>query len=333
MIHNIIATILVLAIATTLLIRLDYQTAILETVVHKPTIIEIKRGDSVNSLIKQLTIKGVAIKSFWFKVHAYQREETNKLKIGEYSLNPGLTASEILTLIVSGKTRQYSITFPEGWNFKEILDRIQTNKHLIHKLNYQDLDNAELMNSLGSDITFPEGLFFPDTYYFDKSMTDVSLLQRAYDKMKQVLTMEWAKREVGIPLKTPYEALILASIVEKETGIVSERPVIAGVFVRRLQKDMLLQTDPTVIYGMGESFKGNIRRKDLRTRTEYNTYVIKGLPPTPIAMPGQKAIHAVLHPEKGNSLYFVSKGDGSHVFSKSLKDHNRAVNKFQRKHN
>ncbi len=333
MIHNTFAAILVLSIATTFWIRLDYQSAILETMVQKPTIIEIKRGDSLNSLIKQLKNKDVAIKSFWFKFHAYQREETNKLKIGEYSLNPGLTASEILTLIVSGKTRQYSITFPEGWNFKEILDRIRANKHLVHKLSYQDLDNTELMNTLGSDITYPEGLFFPDTYYFDKNMTDISLLQRAYDKMQQVLAMEWGKREKNLPLKTPYEALILASIVEKETGIVSERPIIAGAFVRRLQKGMLLQTDPTVIYGMGEKFKGNIRIKDLRTHTDYNTYIIKGLPPTPIAMPGQKAIHAVLHPEQGSSLYFVAKGDGSHVFSKSLKDHNRAVNKFQRKQN
>ena len=331
MIHNIIATIILLLVATTLWIRQDYQNSLTEPVVRKPTIIEIKRGDSFNSFINQLIKKNVAIKPIWFKLHAYHVQGTNKIKVGEYVLHPGLSAQEILTLIIKGKTRQYSITFPEGWDFREILDRIKKNRHLNHTLNSHDLDNAVYMEILGSEIVHPEGLFFPDTYYFEKNMTELSLLQRAYNKMQQVLAMEWADREENLPLKTPYEALILASIVEKETAVESERPVIAGVFVRRLQKGMLLQTDPTVIYGMGDKFKGNIRSKDLRTHTAYNTYVIRGLPPTPIAMPGQKAIHAVLHPEQGNSLYFVARGDGSHVFSKTLKEHNKAVDIFQRK--
>jgi UPF0755 protein len=331
MIHNIIAAIFILLVATTLWVRQDYQNAITEAVVPKSTIIEIKRGDSFNSFINQLVKKKVAIKPIWFKLRAYQLQATNKIKVGEYVLHPGLSAQEILTLIISGKTRQYSITFPEGWDFKEILDRIKKNRYLNHTLNYQDLDYAVFMEMLGSEIPHPEGLFFPDTYYFDKNMTDISLLQRAYNKMQRVLALEWADRAGNLPLKTPYEALILASIVEKETAIESERPVIAGVFVRRLQKGMLLQTDPTVIYGMGGKFDGNIRSKDLRTHTAYNTYVIKGLPPTPIAMPGQKAIHAVLHPEQGGSLYFVARGDGSHVFSKTLNEHNKAVNIFQRK--
>ncbi len=176
----------------------------------------------------------------------------------------------------------------------------------------------------------PEGLFFPDTYFFEKHTSDVALLKRAYDKMQRVLQQEWLKKAEGLPFKTPYEALILASIVEKETGAAAERPQIAGVFIRRLEQKMLLQTDPTVIYGMGESYQGNIKSKDLTTATPYNTYIISGLPPTPIAMPGRAALHAVLHPAEGDSVYFVARGDGTHVFSATLKDHNSAVDKFQR---
>jgi UPF0755 protein len=174
-------------------------------------------------------------------------------------------------------------------------------------------------------------MFFPDTYFFEKHTTDIALLKRSYDKMQSILQQEWLNKADGLPFKTPYEALILASIVEKETGDKTERPLIAGVFVRRLQNDMLLQTDPTVIYGMGDKFQGGIGYNDLKTATPYNTYMIKGLPPTPIAMPGRDAIVATLHPDNGNSLYFVSRGDGTHVFSATLKDHNLAVNKYQRK--
>jgi UPF0755 protein len=177
----------------------------------------------------------------------------------------------------------------------------------------------------------PEGLFFPDTYFFEKHTSDIALLKRAYDKMQLVLKQEWDHKAETLPFKSPYEALILASIVEKETGVVAERPLIAGVFIRRLQTGMLLQTDPTVIYGMGESYQGNIRFKDLKTATPYNTYVIKGLPPTPIAMPGRDAINAALHPDTSNNLYFVARGDGTHEFSATLKAHNLAVNNFQKK--
>lgn len=195
------------------------------------------------------------------------------------------------------------------------------------------MDVERLMQTLGSEYKHPEGLFFPDTYFFEKGTTDIALLKTAYDKMKLVLEQEWKDKEQNLPLETPYQALILASIVEKETGASEERAQIAGVFTRRLQKGMLLQTDPTVIYGMGDSYKGNIRSKDLRQATAYNTYVITGLPPTPIAMPGQQAIHAALHPLKGKSLYFVAKGngEGTHVFSATLREHNNAVNKYQRK--
>ena len=187
------------------------------------------------------------------------------------------------------------------------------------------------MERLGHAGEHPEGRFLPDTYHFPKNLTDVAFLKRAYDAMTQTLAREWEGRAVGLPLKTPYEALILASIVEKETGLASERQAIAGVFVRRLNKGMRLQTDPTVIYGMGDRYKGNIRKSDLQEDTPYNTYRRFGLPPTPIAMPGRDAIHATLHPDDSKNIYFVSRGDGSHHFSATLEEHNNAVIKYQLK--
>ena len=191
------------------------------------------------------------------------------------------------------------------------------------------------MSTLGATTQHPEGLFFPDTYFFEKNTTDIALLKRAYDRMQIVLAEEWNNKAADLPLKSPYEALILASIVEKETGAKTERPTIAGVFTRRLKTGMMLQTDPTVIYGMGDNYKGNITLKDLHTATLYNTYTIKGLPPTPIALPGRDAIAAALHPEAGDSLYFVARSDnsGTHIFSASLKDHNSAVDTHQRNKN
>ena len=243
-----------------------------------------------------------------------------KLKTGEYELTSGLTVPQILALFVQGKTKQHAITFPEGWSFKEILHEIEKNPNLEHTLN--GVDFGSVMAKFKSDMQSPEGLFFPDTYFFEKHTSDASLLKRAYDKMQRVLQQEWLNKAEGLPFKTPYEALILASIVEKETASTAERPLIAGVFIRRLEQNMLLQTDPTVIYGMGESYQGDIKSKDLTTATPYNTYIISGLPPTPIAMPGRDALYAVLHPDKGDSLYFVARGDGTHVFSANLKDHN-----------
>ena len=176
-----------------------------------------------------------------------------------------------------------------------------------------------------------EGLFFPDTYFFEKHTTDITLLKKAYSKMQRILAKEWAAKAENLPILTPYETLILASIIEKETGQGNERPLISGVFIRRLKSGMLLQTDPTVIYGMQERYQGNISAEDLKTESPYNTYIMNGLPPTPIAMPGKEAIYAALHPDNSKNIYFVAKGDGTHQFSSTLKDHNQAVNKFQRK--
>jgi UPF0755 protein len=309
---------------------MDYQSAVkIPVVLNKQVYVDIEKGDSLNRITDKLIEQNVAVKPIWFKVFAYTSESAKKIKTGEYELTPGLSIPEILALFVQGKTKQYAITFPEGWSFKDILQEVQNNPHLEHTLNSADLE--ALMLKFGADAKHPEGMFFPDTYFFEKHMTDVSLLKRAYDKMQQVLQQEWLNKAENLPFKNPYEALILASIVEKETAVIDERPLIAGVFIRRLEKGMLLQTDPTVIYGMGDHYKGDITYEDLKNTTPYNTYVVKGLPPTPIAMPGKEAIYASLHPDTGNSLYFVSRGDGTHIFSPTLKDHNRAVDVFQRK--
>ncbi len=311
-------------------LRRDYQNFLTRSVIADGTVvIEIEKGDTFKRITQKLLDKHVAIEPHWFRYLAHQKQLAHKLKTGEFELHAGLTAPQILDILVLGRTRQYAITFPEGWNFRQMMQAIEKSPYLVHSLS--GLKPEAIMVKIDPQQKHPEGWFFPDTYYFEKNMTDLSLLKRAYGRMRRVLKQEWENRSDDVFLQTPYQALILASIVEKETGQASERPVIAGVFSRRLRKGMLLQSDPTIIYGMGDNYQGNIRRRDIHAATPYNTYVIKGLPPTPIAMPGQQAIHAVLHPEKGHSLYFVARGDGSHVFSDTLTGHNRAVDRFQRK--
>jgi UPF0755 protein len=319
---------------------LSYLTALKIPVVgDTPVTIEIDKGDSFQRIINKLTEQQLAINPLWFKVIAFQQKTYQKLKAGEYELPPGITMPELLILIALGKTKQHTITFPEGWRFKQLLEALQNNPHIEHTLAvnthlprsenpYPELE--KLLSNPEIRIKHPEGAFFPDTYFFAKHTRDVAVLKMAYDKMQQVLAQEWQHRAADLPLQSPYEALILASIVEKETGAKTERPQIAGVFIRRLQTGMLLQTDPTVIYGMGENYHGNITHTDLSTATPYNTYQNQGLPPTPIAMPGREAIHAALHPDDGNSLYFVARDDGTHVFSATLQAHNKAVNLYQK---
>jgi len=215
----------------------------------------------------------------------------------------------------------------EGWNFKQALEAVRGHPMLVQTLP-KSMSTEQLMNRLGYSAEYPEGRFFPDTYLFPRGTTDVDFLKRSYERMQKVLAEEWENRSENLPIKTPYEALILASIVEKETGVPEERTQVAGVFVRRLQKGMKLQTDPTVIYGMGDKYKGNIRKKDLTTDTPYNTYTRPGLTPTPICLPGRAAINAALHPADGKSLYFVATGNGGHTFSETLQEHNKAVAKY-----
>lgn len=307
---------------------MDYNTAKENPVITQEITFTIDKGDSFNRISRKLIQQQIPIKPFWFKVFAYQQGLINKLKAGEYVLMPGQSTIGILTTFAKGKTKQYSLTIPEGWQLNQVIQAIQSNPNIKHTLLKTDMHSIQ--QQLGLD-THPEGQFFPDTYFFEKDTTDVALLIRAFNDMQTVLSEEWQQRDENLVLKTPYEALILASIVEKETAQADERPLIAGVFSRRLKIGMRLQTDPTVIYGMGDDYHGNIRYKDLKSATPYNTYIISGLPPTPIALPGRAAIHAVLHPSAGNSLYFVARGDGSHVFSDNLIQHNRAVDIYQRK--
>jgi UPF0755 protein len=306
----------------------SYDSALQNPVSNNPITIEIAKGDSFKQITDKLITANLDINPFWFKVLALQNGSMTKIKTGEYSLEAGLTMPGILALFVLGKTKQYSITFAEGLSFKQMREKLAADPNVEHTLDAVDAET--LMTSLNADVKHPEGAFFPDTYFFEKHTTDAALLKRAYSKMQAIIQQEWSVKADNLPIKTPYEALILASIVEKETAAKAERPQIAGVFTRRLQHNMLLQTDPTVIYGMGDSYKGNITSTDLQTATPYNTYKIRGLPPTPIAMPGHDAIKAVLHPAPGDTLYFVARGDGTHVFSSTLKEHNAAVDRYQR---
>jgi len=291
--------------------------------------VSIKPNSSLRSIAQQLEMQGVIPNAWSFMLLAKILHKEAYLQAGEYTLNKNITPYQLLLSLNHGKTTQASITFIEGHTFKQMKQRIAKNTALKHTI--KNKSDAEVMHLLGSDIKNPEGLFFPDTFYFDRNAEDIVVLKRAYTIMKNKLESAWQSRADRLPYKNSYEALIMASIIEKETGKASERKMIAGVFVNRLRIGMRLQTDPTVIYGMGDNFDGNIRRKDLLKDTLYNTYTRAGLPPTPIAMPGLASIEAALHPENTNALYFVGKGDGSHAFSSSLSEHNRAVIKYQLK--
>lgn len=259
------------------------------------------------------------------------RQEAHKIKAGEYAVPVGTTPQEFLNILISGKSIQRSLTVPEGWNFRQLIEAVRQHPHLKHTL--KGLDDSAIMERLGAPGQHPEGRFYPDTYFFPNHFSDVEFLQRAYRKMETELAEVWEKRQKNLPLKTPQEALILASLIEKETSRAEERREIAGVFIRRLQKDIRLQTDPTVIYALGRNFDGNIKKADLTMDNPYNTYVNKGLPPTPIALPGRKALEAAVNPAEGEALFFVAKSDttGSHHFSASLSEHECAVDKYQRK--
>jgi UPF0755 protein len=288
---------------------------------------QVKPGTSLIEVAKDLSEKGILRQSFYLRALALDMGVSTKIKAGEYMILAKTTPVMLLDQLVRGKVLEYSLTLIEGWTFKQALAAVRIHPMIVQTLT--SLSTEQIMDRLGHAGVYPEGRFFPDTYLFPRGTTDADILKRAYQRMQKVLAQEWQERAQGLPIKTPYEALILASIVEKETGVADERKQVAGVFTRRLQKRMLLQTDPTVIYGMGDSFDGNIRRKDLRKDTPYNTYVHAGLTPTPIALPGREAIHAVLHPADGDALYFVATGQGGHYFSATLKEHNQAVQKYQ----
>ncbi|MEM9102202.1 MAG: endolytic transglycosylase MltG [Pseudomonadota bacterium] len=290
------------------------------------TELEILSGDTVNLLAERLQQQGIIDNALLFKVMA-RISKQSQIKVGLYDINSSMTPQILLKHLISGKVKQFSVTFIEGWRFKEWrthLDGIQEIEKTL-----SGFSDKEIMKLLGEPDLHPEGMFFPDTYAFENNTKDITILKMARERMKQFIQKEWPNRSESLPYDTPYEALIMASIVEKETGAPEERTKIAGVFVSRLEKNMRLETDPTVIYGIGDNFDGDIKRKHLREYTPYNTYRIKGLPPTPIAMPGGESIKAALHPAIGDYLFFVSKGDGTHQFSTNLNDHNKAVRKYQ----
>jgi len=298
------------------------------TLTSDTQLIEVPAGSSLQQLAKRLHAQGIISQPRFFTMLGRELDAARRLHAGEYTLQSGMTPRDLLTLMTEGKVVQHGLTLIEGETFAEMLARIHN--HPVIETTLAGDDVAAIMEALGHPGEHPEGRFLADTYHFPRHTTDVEFLQRAYDAMQVQLAAAWETRADGLPFKDPYEALILASIVEKETGKASERATIAGVFVRRLQKGMRLQTDPTVIYGLGDAFDGNLRRRDLLNDTPYNTYTRHGLPPTPIAMPGVAALQAALHPADGDSLYFVSRGDGSHYFSATLKEHELAVDKFQR---
>ncbi|WP_159738320.1 endolytic transglycosylase MltG [Vibrio atypicus] len=309
-----------------------YITKQVEQYVTQPLQIEqdqiftLKSGTSFNRVLAQLTEQGWIESNDVSRLVRRLHPELTQLKAGTYLLQPGLNLTQTLELLKSGKEHQFAITFVEGSTFKEWREALVGASHLEHELT--GLSEADIAVKLGLEHEKLEGLLLAETYHYTFGTSDLDILKRASSKLQQVLNTQWEKRQDKLPLKTPYEALILASIIEKETAVEEERERVASVFVNRLNKRMRLQTDPTVIYGMGDKYDGNIRKKDLRTPTPYNTYTIFGLPPTPIAMPGEASIEAALNPESSKYLYFVASGTGGHVFSKSLAEHNRAVRAY-----
>lgn len=298
----------------------------------KDILFTVNKGERVRHIADNLVQQNIIKHPEYFRLFARLSGKAEKIKAGEYSLKKGMTIVDVIDLFVSGIVNQYSLTIVEGWTVKEALMQIQNSADLIKTAEFNISDYAAIEKSLVKKLNSPkdklEGLIYPDTYKFPKGTSDFHFFKRAYERMQVVLAEEWHNREKNTPLKSSYEALILASIVEKESGVSSERSKIAGVFIRRMNKKMRLQSDPTIIYGMGERYKGNIRRRDINEKTTYNTYQISRLPPTPIAIPGREAIHAVLHPDQGKSLYFVADGSGGHAFSNTLKAHNRAVRNY-----
>jgi UPF0755 protein len=289
---------------------------------------ELGSGKSLSHLSQDLASQNILAHPRWLNWYArfYNKE---KIHPGEYLLDASLTPVSLLEKLNKGDVVLHQVTFVEGWTFKQVMGALNAQPHIKSLL--ADKPDSKRLEMLNLPITHPEGWFFPDTYRFTKGTSDVEILTQAYNAMRKSLDELWANKSANLPYRNEYEALIMASIIEKETGHEGERDKIAGVFVRRLQIGMPLQTDPTVIYGMGENYTGKISRDDLRRPTSYNTYTIQGLPPTPIAIPGKASLFAALHPDASKSLYFVAKGDGTSEFSDNLLDHQRAVIRYQLK--
>jgi len=315
----------------------DVQSQLQATLpISAPQFVDVPRGATMNGLLRDFESRGVLASKrqrVYLSWYARLNGQADALQAGEYSLDPGLRAMDLTAHLASGQVVLHELTLVEGWTFAQALAAVHANAAIARTLPENGVLDAAalLMNAIGVPGQHPEGRFYPDTYRFPRGTTDVDFLRRAHRTMEQVLSQEWADRSADLPYDGPGQALTMASIVERETGLVDERGEIAGVFVRRLQKRMRLQTDPSVIYGLGAAFDGNLRKRDLLADGPYNTYTRRGLPPTPICLPGRGALHAALHPAPGKTLYFVSRGDGSHVFSETFAEHDAAVRKFQLK--
>ncbi|MBL6751470.1 MAG: endolytic transglycosylase MltG [Nevskia sp.] len=297
---------------------------------QQPATVELALGQRLGSLLGQMERRGLfdnPRQRLYLVAYARLRNASPSLKAGEYEVPAGTTPLGLLRLLASGKVILHELTLVEGWRFAQAWRLIQAEPNLSHTLS--GADTAAVMRALDLAGEVPEGRLFPDTYRFPKGTTDAAFLRRAAQAMDRLLAAEWAARAPGLPYSAPAEALVMASLVEKETAQPAERAQIAGVFVRRLRLGMRLQTDPSVIYGLGEAYDGNLRSQDLATDTPYNSYTRGGLPPTPICLPGRESLHAALHPDDSDSLYFVSRGDGTHQFSATLDQHNAAVERYQ----
>ncbi len=293
-----------------------------------PYTFSIQSGSSVASAAWQMQEAKVIQNRTLFVLLVRIMGKSARIKSGQYTLQKPLSPRQLVALIVAGESNSRQITIIEGWTFKQF--RTALNAHADLKHDSLTLSDAQILDQIDPSQAHPEGLFFPDTYTFEAGSSDFVVLKRAYQTMQKRLDTAWQQRDVDLPLTTPYQALTLASIIEKETGTASDREMIAGVFINRLRKGMRLQTDPSVIYGLGEQYHGNIRKIDLQTDTPYNTYTRNGLTPTPISLPGAASLHAALHPATTTAVYFVAKGDGSSHFSNNLTEHNRAVHRFQK---
>lgn len=289
----------------------------------------IQPGSNLKQVSQQLSDAGLFPTKWSLIILARYRNQESAIKAGDYKLTENITQIGLLDYLTQGDPKQMEVQFLEGWTFAQL--RKTLNEHPAIQNRTGSLSEQEILQLIGASEAVAEGLFFPDTYYFVRDSSDIDILQRAYRNMQNHLQTHWENRSASLPLSTPYEALILASIIEKETGLKKDRAEIAGVFVNRLRKGMRLQTDPTVIYGIRDQFDGNLRKRDLQTDHDYNTYTRNGLPPSPIAMPGLDSIRAALNPAETDALYFVAKGNGESLFSTNLADHNKAVNQYQKK--
>ena len=289
---------------------------------------QITPGQGLRAAAREIAGAGVDLNPWLLVMLGKALQVETAIKAGSYEVARGITALDLLSKLTRGDVTQTEVAFIEGWTFRQMRERLDAHPDLRH--DSRGLPEREIMRLIGATQESAEGQFFPDTYLFAKQGSDLDVLRRAYRSMQRRLEREWAGRASGLPYADPYQALIMASIVEKETGRAADRPLVAAVFVNRLRQGMLLQTDPTVIYGLGEKFDGNLRKRDLLADTPYNTYTRGGLPPTPIAMPGLASLQSALHPAASSAIYFVARGDGSSQFSRTLEEHNQAVNRYQR---